>query len=1005
MKSRKSQFTVFVILGFVLLIIMLFVFFMIVSLTTSSLDEQARRAVREYTETQAINYFVQSCIDSAVKESVDTLALQGGRFFTTQGGPYELEGVGETHIPFRLRFVATIDGEATELILPDFDVTYGLVNESPCDLVVMEPPDYPYPNMRLENLAARYDCQGVVQEHSGFFGLNKYPSLCYFYENNPNIPDIDNVVGPCSDNTRIFRMRNDSLDYTLTYQLENFLSDCLVFDAFQTHQGHTVRPIDEAEPNVSILYDLQTFTVHLEYPFLVEIQGRQPIVTSYSFEYKSDLRLTLIQRYLLNLLREEAQNIHFDISSQYSNIQGYDPDFEVRIFDFFNDGIYHGFDDFEWDEDLDVDDDVDEVVSHPSYRYDRLVILQDRSSMLGGRPLTVLTAIKNRRPALDYIRQTTHPHFHIIVMENQTINIDPIGIDPDRRPVEYYYGGWKQDYDEAFNFNDPACTGPLNNVDSLLNCMVRIPSVQPMKWNTSEEFIRTSRAANYTTNRTDLGYHKINVTVVDVSGLIDYQTVNILVIDLPTANVSVPSVYVEVPEGVISVEDPFVMDGSESLPPFIGGGNLTYEWKVYMISDSGEVLVFQNITEESSITIPFNITDPSQILGMHNETVRQHGDMSPGKYRLELGVRAGTGNEFVEYMDDPESLLAASASVYVNATECIPYRSNAAAYPYNSLPNPFYANHSCCLGNINNPSTYALAPVSQVCYQEDMFGELQSLRAHIETISRDAMLEGYEFIGEREVTIFPQNPNSVYTLKFERMCDGRRGNICGGDSEVVISTTSALECNYNPNLAEQCSGPAHNLSSATIICTNYGQGNSFERNFGLNNSFGQPATGTCNTAFECSTATTYNDPSGPYLAQSTCDGQGGCTRPINAECSISQCGAQCDADSPSFRWEVGGVCRYGGCSGCRYQSQTIVHCSPNNPNCIENPSGIPGGETCYYGATCDQSGGGFNNAGTRNNLQAYIDSNPSIGLGCTSAADWGCGPDGWHCNSHTYSES
>ena len=939
-----------------------------VNLGTESADREADRAIREFTETQAINYYVQSCLDAIVTDKVDEMAFQGGRFFEDH---YELGAPGDTHIDgFGISIIIDTGlGEREVTKYPN--VTYGIRNRGLCEVVTMHPPDYPYPATPVSELEGTYnsyannECRRPISlRHSGFFGYNNMPLLCYWYDDTPNIPSGPRFLSPCLGNYDIFDgSPNDTFEYQLKTQIEKHVSTCIEFsedDSFETSEGHIVRPLDE-DPEVRILYERETFSVLLAYPFEIHIQGREPIVTSYEFEYKSDLRLTQIHRYLQNLLRRESQDIFFNISSQYHDVDGFRPEFSVNVYDFYKtetlpDGL-----------------DVTENGAGEPYEYDRVVIFRDEASLIGGRPLIFLTAIQNRKPVLDYINPSPHSFFNIIALENQVINITPEGFDPDnRRITTYNYTGWKETYNASFSDNE-YCLDALEQtptdwlkVEEL--CMEKDPSVEPKKWSSSEPYEETGRRASYQTNNLDLGVHRLNVTIQDVAGLKDWQEIRILVIDLPEVEIDVEPPFPYVPHGIVSLEDPFTIDGSESTAGVISGEIEGYLWSIEY-SDGEMILDRYSTEDQSELRMPLEYTyyDLDQlILFIHNLNLTQ-----PGDYELTLEVET-------DFEIEGETVTAVN-SMGLEAVECIPHDNPGDPYsfPYNIGADPFLATHSCCIADngMEDPGSYRLAGENDECFSKPYYGELETLRESVvenDSVNRNSLLgietdNEYEYIGQGtppddfDLPDHSDQINNVYKLEFVRMCDGERGNICGGDYTGDITHEAA--CEYNENLSEQCSGPSQGISTIEVSCTNYTGGITFESLF-------KEGTGFCGQESRCVSQEDYSE-SGPFWAEvnsSECDGDGGCVPgPDKISCNVSECGdygAQCDSSSEDHWLDVSnGICYFGGCSE----------------------------------STC-----GFYNNVSMDDLSDYVSNGFTGGAPCNVSTDnWQCGSKGWWCHDGT----
>jgi len=171
--NAKGQFTVFVLLGLVLLVVVVLILFFVSTLITAQLQRQGQQAIDDYLESQNINYYVYTCMDAAVQDAVNNFTLQGGVFYDGQiddGIP--LGNPGNDYIPY-----AVIGNDIT-------DVHYAVKADPLCSVVDLIVPDYPKQRTKLADLQRIYGSTSACQfndlfEESGFLGLNQFTRLCY----------------------------------------------------------------------------------------------------------------------------------------------------------------------------------------------------------------------------------------------------------------------------------------------------------------------------------------------------------------------------------------------------------------------------------------------------------------------------------------------------------------------------------------------------------------------------------------------------------------------------------------------------------------------------------------------------------------------------------------------------------------------------------------------------------------------------------------------------------
>ncbi|PIN80133.1 hypothetical protein COV13_04035 [Candidatus Woesearchaeota archaeon CG10_big_fil_rev_8_21_14_0_10_32_9] len=922
-RGNKGQVTLFVMLGFVLLISFVVILVFAGYVMNAGLENQAKKAVDDYLTSSSIGYYVYTCMDAATTNAMDQVALQGGVFYDYQDGPYSSAQEGVTHIPYNLTYTSA---EGTPRTLK-FNVSYSIQNKSDCEMVNETIPDYPYSRTKLVDLEQTYSdgtqnaClfnSNTGYVYSGFFGLNNITTLCYVGSNNSrNIADVS--LGPCFRNT--LRPKNSTIEHLLETQIKKQVEKCINFSYYETEEGHNITILQE--PTTTIVYNKESLSVNMEYPFIVKLKGKEPVLVKHDFEYKSDLRLTKIHNYLLNLLKKESSDPFFNLAKDYYTVL---PQFDsehmkVSVVNF-------------------------TTCSNCGYKYDQILIVEDNASKIGNRSLTFLTAIKNRRPALDFIHETAASEFFdILVTENETINLNPFGIDPDDKQVKYKYIGWKETWDDE-------CA--LNSAGELV--CTQLPGML-YNWTNSTEFKLTNRSANYTTNASDIGYHNTTIVVEDESGLIDFQTLNILVFDLPTANLTIPLLYPGMPNNTLTIEDPVNISGQGSIPSAMGGGTITgYLWKATYDINSITYLAFENKTIEAYRKIPLQSYNIKTIkpLNLSHDVIHE----------ISLAVE--------QFMTVLGTTVTSTPTIQeVNVTECAPHRNSTDPYsfPYNKGSDPFYANHTCCLGDIADSSTYSVASIASAvtCFQGTAYGEFTILTTTTTNDYRESgLLTGYPASSNINAPPTPYpggDKNDIYKMLFNRICDGQRGNICAGEMQrTIIKDVSCA----NNGVNELCVGPPPDYSNSSInTCYNYPAGQTFETTFST------VGTGICNQAFACSTINSngYGAVGGPQLCKAICDGTGNCDNTANTlaacTCSVVSCNAQCDETKP-FTWTIGSKtcqnnCDYSNtCAYSTFELPCAKNAVTNTAYCLysgNNPIYDDG--TCYYQVTCDASNSNY----------------------------------------------
>lgn len=950
--SKRGQLAVFALLGIVLLVVIIIMIMAANFASESKLQKQAESAVKEYVESSSLDYYVYTCMDKVVKEAVEDFSRQGGVFYKSQGGPIENTLDGVTHIPFN---------ESLNGGVEFFNVSYAIQNTGYCPLVETTAPEYPFDKTKIDELFAKYldSNNGCVfhtdYKYSGFIGYNNLTRICAL--DGENIKNSPQITSPCKVDylTSVTRVTELSAEAQLANEIANKTQECINFTIFEQIGGHNITVIDDATSNIT--FTKSSFSTEITYPFLVQLKGHEPVLIRHTFKYESNLRITQIMRFLLNIITTEVQIPDFNMKEDYGGIRDFDANMDFEIIDF------------------------KDCTTCP-HQNDTLLKLTDRSSKIGNKSLTFYAAIKNRIPILDYIHQTQDgDYFDIITEENTSINIFPFGIDPENYGVAYGYDGWKETEDAYFDYDgtriDSECSldwrlthnKPFTTKEEILDCMDFKPGA-PKNWTTSEIYVLTNQNASYIPNLSDIGVHTVNVRVFDRANLEDWQALNILVIDKPKVNLTVQAPYPNVPANFVSKEDLFILNATGSRPSMIGGGNIVkYLWEIFKTPSLTPVI--QNFTEdpENFLEIPVDVSNI--------QTIEYFNVTESGEHRVKLTL----------FTDSPLTTSGQSGSneTMITVKDCIPVRDSDAAYPYNLNPDPYHSNHTCCAGTIADGDSYALAGSATVCFDQTVYGAYEIIKSYYASnLEKSAeLIEYYAKEGEPSHANEPfkfnilstdSRWNNVFKLDFERMCDNNRGNICGGEIKGVLTSDT---CDFTPGLYEQCSGPSSNsyeLDTKTMSCIDYAPGDTFEKNI-----YGT-GSGFCDNDPECSTLGDggYNVAGGYAMCKGLCDSHGGCdyTNVANCVCVKTKCGSQCDS---TFTPYYSGTICYATCD-----VSTQCKLNPQNMPCEPGPDkSCRAGGFCYRNVECTSTGG----SGAK-------------GSACPDPTDW-CNSAGKCCDSVT----
>lgn len=929
--KNKAQVTAFVILGLVMLILVFFSMFLLSNISSMEFEERANQAVSDFLATSAINSYVTSCMEDATQEAVYELFLYGG-LDNQSFSDLRDDQVFESQV-FRVN--------ATQHIFANYSYICGL-NESN-----HLPPSYPakgasfseYLSIYNDELECRSPREEMIVRRGGLFGANNFSGLCYSdSENN------DGPIGPCrisadesGFNTalRNFNYDANTFENKLEESIVNKTESCVDFSLFEDFEGHNISRLNIPAKS-SLNFANEGFSVTITYPFSVALENRQPVITEYNFSIESDLRLTRFQSLIMSALAVESSDIFFNISSEndLSEISFFDNFVFVNRSVSFDDG------------------------GAPNGTF---VKFTDTASSVFGNNLSFSTFIPARRPALDLIEYASPlSQFDVIVLEGQDITIDPLGRDPDDYEVSYFYDGWKENHSVLFNYSEPGCESGSRDFQSFSDfndCLVTVDD-NPMEWTDSQMFQDTFRKANVSTSEFDIGPRNFTVGVRDIFGLYDFQVISVMVVEEPSLNLTFNSPFANMPENYLSIEDPFVFNSSDYGFSDIYEGTVRealFEILTSVDSDQEDVEFTEEVLSrrqvydgENELDLLFTQPSPSNIFNITYEPFTQ---VKKYLLRSELDIYSDVLNDEVTAVDER----------VVDAVVCAPHRSSSFAYPYGNQENVFLNNHTCCLGDFENITDVELANDDVSCFDSNWYGVKSRVESKAEELSSLSSDEITDNVDEFNIgsSVSPENSdnfNSVWTLDFQRSCDGSRGNICAGDIDYQV--VEHLSCNDEfENSHPQCVGPSSSLSETALACSYIPMGQTFDSRYASS------TDNSCSNGLACSTAGgEYND-GGSRLCNATCDGEGGCNYAQSSlceACNIEECDAECDENNRYIR-DLN-ICRSACNPGtCVLDTTDTLPCEGNN--CFispgtENENGFSD-STCYFDVSCNADGSSF----------------------------------------------
>ncbi|MFH1133820.1 MAG: hypothetical protein V1735_04965 [Nanoarchaeota archaeon] len=1000
---RKGQLTIFMLLGILILGSFLFAFYVQSKLAMVKLKQGQKEVLDPGYDLGPLQVHVTSCLDSVSLEALKISGEQGGPIYGTQveGGRYWLylkDGLYDLYdftkgglVPFHTT------GSHGENIV--FNVTYGIrmrrliSNESGFNLTPY-PPQQPY--------------LGKLQSDHGYALADpEWPiSLCKSY--GPNAKDLELVLNKsedwlnntCLDVYKNETLSNDSIQAYLEMYIAEKMRDCVDFETFGQQLGLA---FESGSPNATVVFGDEDVFIVLFWPLKISKRGEQPFTKTYYFVSRQPIRYKTVFFTFLRLLEQEKRNPFFDIDLHEDHDacklqtwlgDGYNSDATVCTppnitVDRFADVCKKP------PVDCALPTQDSPLFTPEHWQYTDVIRLTDLGSLVGGSPFIFQFAAENRRPALDWVNQSYNPRYDIITMEGEELVIDPYAYDPDfdfhdatlgvptREKLNisgtnasngrfYVYHNWWEDEVHTFLFykcrthlNPTApCDCTTDYTCAISNCNlfgtnttcfewpITSPDPHPHKL-TGENMSGERGTARFKVSKNDTGLHYINLSVCDNEGLCDWQNISVLVLDQPVAEISPVKIFPDIPENVVSVEDPFVLNGSNSIV-FIGGPMSGYRWAdetsgLLVLEPLDPDLIYDRNVESPyfgelpAFTYPQAM--PSRSYSIYDITATvmgtdvYHKFPSTGNKKINLTVAAPRDREASTSLEflDVNSCLPAGMYVGSNYPNPDPFPYNPGFdgtetprinpygpdHPNNAFWTPFYTRHVCCRTDTMTPYTD-----TRTCYSQNYYTILpypindpRLPDANHDLVSPANILVLDDAFGN---LIPPSRPytqvthsgiswtttafqNDIFIRNFDQQCSGQRGNACSGPFSDEWTRISCDD--QNPGESRRCEAPClageagcdinspwDSRLQAPYTCKNVPQDTTFEEMFDL--ASGSSAN-VCNTNWKCGRrdGLMYPSISGKQTCQGTCDGSGSCARTINCICQKNSCEATCSTNN------------------------------------------------------------------------------------------------------------
>ena len=271
--GRKAQFTIFIIIGMLILGTFLAAQYAVQQQQKANLEAQAQLIANEFKQTTAINYYVTLCLKKVTEEALQTAGNQGGIIYQISTGSQPIQSLTFARIP----------------------ISYGILAREPSDFF-KSVPEYPYIGK-------------IIPSSIPYYGRVQLPALC-----DPNGP---NKVGFSA--TLCPRYGFNSIQQQINEYVQNNLDRCVNLSSIKTIQNATA-----GKPNISITVDENDIQVEALYPINVRMGSYTPKVVMADFSTVLYIRLKKIYDIAYNAIRLDTTDANFNILKGPKNFTSWD---------------------------------------------------------------------------------------------------------------------------------------------------------------------------------------------------------------------------------------------------------------------------------------------------------------------------------------------------------------------------------------------------------------------------------------------------------------------------------------------------------------------------------------------------------------------------------------------------------------------------------------------------------------------------------------------------------
>src|SRR3989338_1288389 len=174
---KKSQITIFIILGIVVLVIFGIFYSLQKQTSDKRIDQRINKIYADFLSANNVKQATTGCLDRVSKEGIFLVSIQGGRIYNYQMKlGYNITNFYEV-VPYNYS-----RENASGII---YNVSYGIMVPSTEQLPYPEAPDYPYLGSLVESPLKTFDYGSFSGVDSKFFSIFAYDNKSNMEHNYP----------------------------------------------------------------------------------------------------------------------------------------------------------------------------------------------------------------------------------------------------------------------------------------------------------------------------------------------------------------------------------------------------------------------------------------------------------------------------------------------------------------------------------------------------------------------------------------------------------------------------------------------------------------------------------------------------------------------------------------------------------------------------------------------------------------------------------------------------